>query len=131
MSCLKGKRILVVEDEPILAMCLEDMLRDLGCEVVGPALRLDAAVDLAKHAPLDAAVLDVNLGGGRSYAVADALVGRDIPYVFATGYGASAVEPGRPETPIVQKPYSDRDLEAALLSLFPSANGPSDAGAPP
>ena len=70
--------ILLVEDEALIAFAVEDILTDLGCEVVGPAFRLDDAVGLASAAPIDAAILDVNLNDQRSYAVADELKRRGI-----------------------------------------------------
>jgi CheY-like chemotaxis protein len=111
---LLGKRILLVEDEPAVAMMVEDMLADLGCEAVGPALRLEEAVELARTAALDAAILDVNMGGRDSADVAEALARRAIPFVFATGYGRSGV-PGEWAGGIVlQKPYTQAELAEAL-----------------
>jgi CheY-like chemotaxis protein len=107
-------RILVVEDEAIVAMLLEDMLAELGYEVVGPVTRLDRALVLARDAPIDAAVLDVNLNGRDTYAVADALSARAIPFVFATGYGAKELAERFRGTPITQKPFHRDDLERAL-----------------
>jgi len=107
-------RILVVEDEAIVAMLLEDMLAELGYEVVGPVTRLDRALDLARGAAIDAAVLDVNLNGRDTYAVADALSARAIPFVFATGYGAKELAERFRGTPVTQKPFHRDDLERAL-----------------
>ena len=81
-------RILVVEDEAIIAMLVEEMVLDFGSEVVGPAAKMDEALRLASHAPLDAAILDVNVGGVVVVPVADVLQQRGIPIIFATGYGA-------------------------------------------
>lgn len=107
-------RILVVEDEAIVAMLLEDMLAELGYEVVGPVTRLERALDLARGAAIDAAVLDVNLNGRDTYAVADALSARAIPFVFATGYGARELAERFRGTPVTQKPFQRDDLERAL-----------------
>ncbi len=107
-------RILVVEDEAIVAMLLEDMLVELGYEVVGPVTRLDRALDLARGAPIDAAVLDVNINGNDTYAVADVLCARAIPFVFATGYGTKELAERFRDTPITQKPFHRDDLERAL-----------------
>lgn len=107
-------RILVVEDEAIVAMLLEDMLAELGYEVVGPVTRLDRALELARGAPIDAAVLDVNLNGRDTYAVADALSARAIPFIFATGYGAKELAERFRGTPVTQKPFHRDDLERAL-----------------
>lgn len=107
-------RILVVEDEAIVAMMLEDMLAELGYAVVGPVTRFERALELARGAAIDAAVLDVNLNGRDTYAVADALNARAIPFVFATGYGAKELAERFRGTPVTQKPFHRDDLERAL-----------------
>src|SRR5215813_9745416 len=84
-----GRRVLIVEDEGMVAMLLEDMLADLGHEVVATAARLDRATQLVSEAAIDFAILDVNLNGQHTYSLADALKQRDIPFVFATGYGSA------------------------------------------
>src|SRR3712207_2012089 len=84
-------RVLFVEDEAIVSMLIEDMLLDLGVEVVGPASRIDEAMALARDAEVEAAVLDINIGGQLTYPVADILRARGIPVIFATGYGAAAL----------------------------------------
>lgn len=113
------RRILVVEDEPIVAIALQDMLDDLGYEVVGPAFRAEAGLLLARTDEIDAAILDVNLGGGAdSYGVAAALRARGILYLFATGYGRMGLEPGHEEVPVLQKPYRETQLDAALRALI-------------
>ncbi len=106
-------RILVVEDEAIVAMLLEDMLAELGYTVVGPVTRLDRALDLAREAEIEGAVLDVNLNGRDTYAVADALAARSIPFVFATGYSAKELAERFRTTPLTQKPFHRDDLERA------------------
>src|SRR5262247_3630534 len=84
---LEGLRVLVVEDEMMVSMLIEDMLSDLGCTVVGPASRLDEAMELARQGGLDCAVLDVNLGGQPIFPLADLLRQQGAPFAFATGYG--------------------------------------------
>ncbi|WP_205479239.1 response regulator [Sphingomonas arenae] len=114
---LAGKRILLVEDEPVIAFAVEDMLADMGCEVVGPAFRLDDAQDLARAERIDAAILDVNLNDQRSYAVAEELERRSIPFLFATGYAEGGVEwPG--SAALLPKPYRADQIRAALEQLF-------------
>jgi CheY-like chemotaxis protein len=113
-----ARRILIVEDEPIVALSLQDLLCELGYEVVGPALRVPAALALVDCERIDAAILDVNMGDGDSYPVARALRARAIPYLFATGYGRQGLEPGHETTLVLQKPYRDRQVEAALCKLF-------------
>jgi len=125
MSALNGTRVLVLEDEAVLAFALEDMLLDLGCAVVGPALRLSEAFALLEKAQLDAAVLDVNVGGDRSYGVAEDLERRGIPFIFATGYGAEGLELQRTGVRVLAKPYRRHDLEIELIRLLqkPAVDG--------
>ncbi len=110
-------RILIVEDEMLVAMNIEDMLIDLGHEVAGLASRLEPALALAREGDFDAAMLDVNLAGEQSFPVADLLRERGVPYLFATGYGVQGIaEPHRGAT-VLQKPFRARDLEEALGAL--------------
>ena len=118
MSEFAGCRVLVVEDEPIIAMALEDMLLDLGCEVVGPASTLVEAQALAERADIDAAMLDININAGRSYVIADELRRRAVPFAFATGYGEEGIENGGGDAPVLQKPYRQAQVEAVLRRLL-------------
>ncbi len=111
---LEGRRVLVVEDEMLVAMNLEDMLGDLGIVVVGPAMRIDAALELAQTAVIDAAVLDINLHGGRSYPVAEVLRRRGVPFLFATGYGHVEDGSSFSDVPTLAKPYRSTELAATL-----------------
>ena len=87
-----GLRLLVVEDEYLLALYLSEALEDLGASVVGPVASVDAALDLIASDPeIDAAILDVNLGSESVYPVADALASRQVPFVFASGYDRDAL----------------------------------------
>jgi CheY-like chemotaxis protein len=115
---LEDKRILVLEDEPLVAMLLEEILLDLGCVVVGPAYSLAEGLRLAQSEALDAALLDVNLNGDMSDGVAELLRERGIPYALATGYGSSAELNAAPGVPMLQKPYPAEKVEAVLLQLF-------------
>ena len=90
-SDLQGLRVLLVEDQMIVAMQIEDMLHAAGCEVVGPVGTLEAAIALAHAEVLDVAVLDVNLDGEKVYPAAEELQARGIPFILATGYGASTL----------------------------------------
>ncbi len=117
MSGLQGARVLVVEDEPIVAMCLEDILECLGCVPVGPATRLAEGLALAANAELEAAILDINLGGERSTAIAETLRGRGIPFAFASGYG-SAPEGFGEAARLIEKPYREAEIAAALRELL-------------
>jgi CheY-like chemotaxis protein len=121
MSELQGARVLIVEDDAIIAMMVEDMLTDLGCEIVGTAARLDAAVEKAKTLTLDLAMLDVNLDGAETFPVAEILSQRGVPFVFATGYGAHVTAGRFQDAPTLQKPYESRSLEQALTRALGSA----------
>lgn len=119
---LKGLRILLVEDEAMIAMLVEDMLLDGGAEVVGPAGGVKAALSvIAETDVIHGALLDVNLGGEQSFEVADALAARNIPFVFVTGYGGAGVRDRYPNAPTLQKPFVTSDLERALTTLAGSA----------
>lgn len=113
----KLKRVLVVEDEAILAMMVEDMLSDAGYEVVGPAPHLDAAMSLARDADFDVAILDMNLAGRNALPVAEVIRGRGKPFVFATGYGAAADAPGYEDVATVAKPFTMEDIGKAFAEL--------------
>ncbi|WP_230532894.1 response regulator [Microvirga roseola] len=115
-------RVLVVEDEAMIAMLVEDMVHDFGSEVVGPAAKMAEAIKLAQTAELDAAILDINVDGSVIYPVADILSTRGIPVIFATGYG-SKVLPGRfCNAPTLPKPFSYQSLSDALRAVL--ANQP-------
>ena len=91
---LSGRRILVVEDEMLVLMMTEGMLADLGCESVTAAATVDQAIALIDAQVFDAAMLDMNLKGNQSHAVADALAARGVPFIFATGYSAHDMSGG-------------------------------------
>jgi CheY-like chemotaxis protein len=99
----KAKRILVVEDEPMIRMLLEDMLGELGYTVAAEAARIEEALEATKNADFDLAILDADLNGQPALPVADALVTRGTPFVFATGYG-EVPEPHRGR-PMLTKPF--------------------------
>lgn len=115
---LAGKRILVVEDESIVAMLVEDVLTDLGAAVVGPASRVAEALGLVGAGGVDAALLDVNLAGETTTAVAEELGRRNIPFAFATGYGAAGLPPGFAGHPVLQKPFLERELHDMLARVL-------------
>jgi CheY-like chemotaxis protein len=124
MAALEGIRVLVVEDEFLVAMLIEDMLTSAGCVVAGPIPRLSDALDAVDRGTYDAAVLDVNLGGDRVYPVADALSRRNVPFVFITGYGTSGLPGEYAERPRLGKPFKMADLLGMLSSVVapPSAS---------
>ncbi|MFC3839422.1 response regulator [Paracoccus rhizosphaerae] len=110
-------RVLLVEDEMLIAMDMEDMLVAMGYVVVGPAMRLQKAVEKARVENLDLAVLDVNLAGERSFPVAEVLRERGIPFIFATGYGTAALTEEFEGTITLQKPVDPGQLRAAIALL--------------
>jgi DNA-binding NtrC family response regulator len=115
---LSGRRILAVEDDMLIRLTLEDMLTELGCASVSTAGTIDQALGLIDARVFDAATLDVNLAGVSSYAVADALAARGVPYVFTTGYGAHFLSDGYRERPILKKPFAFEDLGLMLTRLL-------------
>lgn len=117
MSWLTGKRILVVEDEALIAVMVEDMLAELGSEVVGPAATIEQALVLARSGALDGAVLDVNVRGERIDPVADALAARGVPMLFATGYGEVRLASGA-STTVIDKPYTQDKLARGLAAAM-------------
>jgi CheY-like chemotaxis protein len=127
---LRGLRVLVVEDEFLVALELETMLHGLGAEVIGPLGGLDQAVACARQEALDLALLDVNVGGRLVTPVAEALAARAIPFVFCTGYGAASL-PGRyAAVPILMKPCQVHELNRAMLSALGKHAGPVRASRP-
>lgn len=114
---LQGLRVFVVEDEFIVLLQLEHMLLDLGCEIAGAASRLPDALAMIAERSMDAAVLDINLGGTKVYPVADLLAARKVPIVFSTGYGNAGVIASWRGQPILQKPYRLDQLGSALSQV--------------
>ncbi len=117
-SVLKGKKILVVEDETLITMLFEDILSDFECEIVGPALNIRQALQLAETADIDAAVLDVNLNGEPSFPVAELLQSRGVPLIFSSGYGSSGLPPQWQDRPTLPKPFTSDEVAEALSGLI-------------
>jgi CheY-like chemotaxis protein len=111
---LDGLRILVVEDEFLIATLIEDVLEMSGCVVAGPVSRLPAAVEAAGHEDCAAAVLDVNLAGQRIDPVATILAERNIPFIFVTGYATDVLPQQHANRPCLRKPFKTTDLLAAI-----------------
>ena len=116
---LTGRRVLVVEDESLVAMLLETILEDMECVPIGPASNVDDGQKLARDTEnLDAALLDVNVAGRQVFPVAEALKERGVPFVFSTGYG----EGGLPETwrgrSTIQKPFTEDAVRSALFKAL-------------
>jgi CheY-like chemotaxis protein len=112
------KRILVVEDELMIRMLLEDMLGELGYTVAAEAGRIDEALQAAKTADFDLAILDVNLEGEPVLPVADVLAARGRPFVFATGYGERGLPEAYRDRPTLKKPFQMDGLKQLLQSAL-------------
>ena len=117
MAWLKGKRILVVEDEALIAVMVEDMLMEMGSEIVGPAATIEEALRLARSETLDGAVLDVNVRGERIDPVAEMLMARGVPTLFATGYGEVRLQ-GNAAPTVIDKPYTQDKLARGLAAAM-------------
>lgn len=121
VAALQGRRVLVVEDEYFIADDVRKALRTLGAEVVGPVpTREEALAILSSGQEIHLAVLDINLQDQMVYPVADALRGRDVPFVFATGYDAGSVAEGYLDVPRWEKPFDPDKLAGALAGLRPT-----------
>jgi CheY-like chemotaxis protein len=128
-SLLKGARVLVVEDNALVAMGLVECLEDFGALAVGPAPRLAEAVRLAQTAEIDVAMLDIDLDGTMVWPAAEVLSRRGIPFCFATGFMASLAMPAQlHDRPMLNKPFTLDELEATLKQLL---SGPREAFTPP
>lgn len=114
----RSLRVLVVEDESVIAMMTEDLLVELGHVVTGTVARVDKAASLAATAPIDLAILDVNLDGEWTYPVAEALRDRGVPFIFATGYGATSLDPAWRDRPVLQKPFELRDMARSIQAAL-------------
>lgn len=120
-SATPAKRILVVEDELMIRMLLEDMLGELGYTVAAEAARIEEALEAAKNADFDIAILDVNLNGQPISPVADALVARGMPFVFATGYGERGLPEPYRDRPTLKKPFQMDGLKQMLQTALDRA----------
>jgi CheY-like chemotaxis protein len=117
---LAGRRVLVVEDSPLIAAVLEDMLKDMGCIVVGPTGNMAFAVNLAGAEALDAAIIDLNIRGGKVYPVAEVLRDRDVPFLLASGYADWTLREDFKDRPRLTKPYNSATVQQKLLKLLES-----------
>lgn len=129
---LKGKRVLVVEDEALVAMMVEDELLGAGAEVVGPGFSVGGALRLVEAAEaggggIDAAVLDIDIRGEAVVPVADMLAALGVPFLFATGYGDGRGAGGHAAAPILQKPFDPERLIAAVEALASAEAAPHAA----
>ena len=116
---LTGRRVLVVEDESLVAMLLETILEDMGCIPVGPAANIDDGLAMATDGlHLDAALLDVNVAGRQVFPVAEALKARGVPFVFSTGYGEGGLPDEWRGQATIQKPFTEAAVRDALMKAM-------------
>ena len=116
-----GNRVLLVEDESLVAMMMGEVLTELGFSVIGPCATAAEATATIGSTDVSAAILDVNLDGELVYPVADLLAARDIPFAFITGYGEESLSPRYADVPVLQKPIDRK----ALQDLFVVGRGAS------
>jgi CheY-like chemotaxis protein len=112
-----ARRVLVVEDEPMIRLLLDDMLADLGYTMVAEAGRLDEALTLAKDGEFDVAILDVNLNGQPITPVVEILNARAVPFVFVSGYARRGIPEEHSNIPLLQKPFQPDGLARALAAI--------------
>jgi two-component SAPR family response regulator len=121
MTLQAAKRILIVEDEFLVALHLGEVLTEMGHHVVGPCSRIQNAIELARTEDIDFAILDINVAGTRSFPVAHILRQRCIPFVFASGYGNEGLVDGYRDETVLRKPIEYRELGRAIARAFPQA----------
>jgi CheY-like chemotaxis protein len=123
-AALSGRRILVVEDEAVVAMWIADVLVSAGAVVIGPVGSVSETLALARSEALDCAVLDYSLPDGTTAPVADLLAARGVPFVFATAYYAGEIDPRYSDRPRVEKAFAAEELLGAVASVLrPAARG--------
>jgi CheY-like chemotaxis protein len=115
---LNGRRILVVEDSPVIGPFTADLLGELGCEVLGPAPNMAAARELVEAGEFDAALIDIHIRGERVFPLCEMLEAQDVPFVFTSGYADRQMPEKWEDRPRVQKPYTLEQIEKALSALF-------------
>jgi len=115
---LAGKRVFIVEDEALILFTLQDMLEELGCEVVASASRLDDALAKGGSLDCDVAILDINIAGERIDPVSDLLARRGMRFFFVTGYGRESMPAAHRERLLVAKPYRKHDIRSALDAVL-------------
>ena len=120
---LNGLRVLLVEDSPVVGPFTEQLLTDLGCIVVGPAVNMATARELAQSASIDAALMDVHIRGERVFAICEILNAREIPFVLTSGYAEVATPEKWRDCSRLAKPYRLEDVEQALAGLIRSPSG--------
>jgi len=112
-------KVLIVEDEAAIAMLIEDMFMDLGCENIYSIANLGKALIEVEKEDFDICLLDVNLGGQEIYPAADILIRKEVPFLFSTGYGAQGLNDKYKNFPVIQKPFMQDDLQKKLHEIMP------------
>jgi DNA-binding response OmpR family regulator len=118
---LAGRRVLLVEDEALVAMLIEDALDSAGAVMLGPYAAVAPALAAIPEALPELAVLDLNLAGESSLPIADDLAGRGVPLVFASGYGQAGLPPRFRGRPMLAKPFDPAELISVLAALWEAA----------
>jgi DNA-binding response OmpR family regulator len=114
-SELAGRRILLVEDEVMVAMFVQSLLEDLQCEIIGPYTELKSALAAAENIPIDLGLLNIELHGQSSFEVADALYARGIPFIFMSGHGEQVLPAERPDWILCRKPFRGAEITALMI----------------
>src|SRR4051812_5711247 len=117
-NALEARRILIVEDSPVVAPFTADVLGELGYAVVGPAPNMAAARDLVDGEEFDAAVMDIHIRGERVFSLCDVLSAKGIPFVLTSGYADWQIPDRWQDAPRLQKPYTIDQVQAALSELL-------------
>src|SRR5215813_697303 len=114
-AVMRGRRLLLIEDETLVGMMMHDTLTELGFDVIGPVNTLSGAAEAIKREDFHAAILDVNLNGEFIYPLADVVAARGLPFVFVTGYGAEGIDPRFAGVPVLQKPIEIDQLQSMFV----------------
>ncbi|WGF88990.1 response regulator [Marinivivus vitaminiproducens] len=122
---LRGRRILIVEDEFIVSLEIEGLLTQMGCVIVGPAARVAEALAMIEGDDLDGAIVDLNLDGDDADGVIEALTRRSVPFIIVTGYGVGGLSPATRGLPRLSKPIATAELRTMIHRLF---RGPGQLG---
>jgi CheY-like chemotaxis protein len=119
-SDLAGRRILLIEDSPVVAPFTADLLAELGCTVVGPAPNMATARELVEEEDFDAAIMDIHIRGERVFPLCEALAAKRVPFLLTSGYADWQVPDKWEDRPRLQKPYTIEQVEQALSKLLPA-----------
>ena len=130
MDPTESLRVLIVEDESLLAMMVEDVLTDAGWTIAASVASIPEALDAVQRGGFDVALLDVNLAGQEVFPVADAVLARGVPLVFATGYGSNGIREDLRHLPVIAKPFSPGQLLHGLSTVVDDHAGAAQESVP-